>query len=346
MTKIGDSIRDSALSVGSRVIIVVAAFVVATLLLLVSGYNPAAAARGIWRGVSDIGGLIRWSIPLILAGLAVSAAFRTGMFNLGVDGQLYLGAVAATAFGLSMADSTIPGFLMILGAFVIGMLAGAIWSAIPGILRLVWNTNEVVTTLMLNFVALYFTDYLVLGPLRGTGATGTTYSSDNIPAPMWLQTIIPGSKATTAIFLCIVVAFVLTFVFRRTTLGYEFKVVGASPNLARYGGIPWQRVLFISMVMSGAIAGMAGVVEILGVHYRFPGRFNPGLGFNGIVVSLIAGHNPIGIIFAGLFFGALRNGARYMERLVDVPRAMVEIVEGLIILAVAGRITILRWRKK
>jgi general nucleoside transport system permease protein len=346
MTRIRDTVRESALSVGSQVIIVVAAFAVATLLLLVTGYDPAAAARGIWRGVADVGGLVRWSIPLILAGLAVSTAFRTGMFNLGVDGQLYLGAVAATAFGLSMADTSIPGFLLIFGAFVAGITAGALWSAIPALLRLVWNTNEVVTTLMLNFIALYFTDYLVLGPLRGTGATGTTYSSDNIPESMWLDTIIPGSKATTALFLCIILAVVLAFVFRRTTLGYEFKVVGTSPNLAKYGGVPWQRILFLSMLMSGAIAGMAGVVEILGVHYRFPGRFNPGLGFNGIVVSLIAAHNPIGVIFSGLFFGALRNGARYMERLVDVPRAMVEIVEGLIILAVAARITILRWRKK
>lgn len=345
MTNTRGLLRSTAQNVANQVIIVLVAFLIATILLLLTGYDPSAAARGIWRGVTDVGGLVRWSIPLILSGLAVSTAFRTGMFNLGVDGQLYLGAITATAFGLAMPSSGLPGFLLIFGAFLAGMMAGAIWAAIPAVFRLLWHTNEVVTTLMLNFVAIYFTDFLVLGPLRGTGATGTTYSTDAIPQAMWLRVLVPGSKATTGVLLAIALAVLLAFVFRRTTLGYEFTVVGTSPNLARYGGIPWRRVLFVSMLMSGAIAGMAGVVEVLGVHYRFPGRFNPGLGFNGIVVSLIAAHHPIGIIFSGLFFGALSNGARYMERLVDVPRAMVEIVEGLIILAVAARVMIVRWRK-
>ncbi len=340
------TILEALRKIMEQVLLVVIALLVATIILSFTGYSPAVAFYGIWRGIVDLGGMLRWTIPLIFCGLAIAVAFRTGVFNLGVDGQLYLGAVAATWVGLQVSKLGLPGSILILAAILGGCIAGGLWACIAGILRVVWGANEVVATLMLNFVAVFLTDFLVLGPMRGTGATGTTYSSDTIPKSMWLHTMIRGSRASTGIFIAIVLALILAFILFRTTLGYEFKVVGSSPLFARYGGIHYKRVLLISIVMSGLIAGLAGTIEVLGVHHRFPGRFNPGLGFDGIVVSLIARHNPIGILASGLFFGALQNGARNMERIMDVPKSMVEIVQGMIILVVSTQFLFIKFKQR
>lgn len=328
-----------------QVALILAAMLFATLLLLVTGYEPTAVFRGLARGVTtDIGGTLRWATPLILTGLAVAVAFRASVWNIGVDGQLYLGAVAATVVGLKFGFLPMP--LAILGALLAGMTAGALWALLAGVLRTQWGASEVVTTILLNFIAVLFTDYLVLGPLRGTGATGTTYSTDTVPEQFWLGRLLPGTQANWGLLIAVLLAVLLFYLLTRTTVGYEFKVVGTNPWFARYGGINVKRVILVSLALSGAIGGLAGVIEILGVHHRFPGRFSAGLGFDGIVVALLARNHPIGILLSGFFFGALRNGAMNMERITDVPRAMVEIVEAVIVLAVSAQFAFRLWRRR
>lgn len=333
-----------AAATGRQCSVLFAALAIAALVLWVSGYDPLAMLVGIYKSIaSDFGDTLRWSIPLILTGLAVSAAFRAGVWNLGVDGQLYLGAMAATVIGLQFAGLPFP--LSVITALLAGIVAGALWAALAGLLRVRWGANEVVTTLFLNFIAILLTDYLVLQPLKGTGMAAGTSATNKLAEHFWLSRLLPPSQANAGLFLAILVALLLAFLFWRTSLGYEFNLTRQNPRFARYGGINVKRVIMLSMLLSGAIAGLAGAVEILGVHHRFPGRFSHGLGFDGIVVALLAKNNPLGVLLAGFFFGALRNGAMNMERVTDVPRAMVEIVQAIIVLLVSAQFAWTAWLK-
>lgn len=324
------------LTLGRQIVLIALALILASIVLHLMGYDPFAIVKGTYRSIAtDFGDTIRWTTPLILAGLAAAAAFRAGVWNLGIDGQLYFGAATAAIIGLVAADLPFP--LSIVAAMLGGIVAGAIWALLAALLRILWGASEVVTTLLLNFVAFEITDYLVLGPFKGTGLAAGTMSTNRLPKEFWLERILHPSQASVGIFIAIVLAIVLAFVLFRTTIGYEFKLIRQNWRFARHGGIDVKRVVIVSMLISGAAAGLVGVVEVLGVHHRFPARFSLGLGFDGIVVSLLAKNHPIGIVVSGFFFGALRNGAMNMERLTDVPRSMVEVVQAIFVLLVSAQ---------
>ena len=171
-------------------------------------------------------------------------------------------------------------------------------------------------------------------------------STNQLPKEFWLERILHPSQASIGIFIAVVLAIVLAIILFRTTIGYEFKLIRQNWRFARHGGIDVKRVVIVSMLISGAAAGLVGVVEILGVHHRFPARFSLGLGFDGIVVSLLAKNHPIGIIASGFFFGALRNGAMNMERLTDVPRSMVEVVQAIFVLLVSAQFAVNHWSNR
>jgi len=321
-----------------KVVIVCLALLVIILVLALTGFNPMSLLQGMGRALSsDIGGTLRWVTPIILCGVAVAVPLAAGFFNLGVDGQLMLGAITSAAVGLFL-HGHLPPFLVGLLALLAGALIGMLWALIPAFFRATWGTDEVVTTLLLNYIAVLITDYLVMGPLMGKGATGTTYSTESLSEDLWLTRIIPQSAATTGIIIALVIAIIAQFVMYRTNLGYRIKIVGSNARFARYAGINAKRIIIVTFLISGAIAGLVGGIEIFGVHHRFPGRFNNGLGNDGMVVSLMAENNPLGIILSGFLFGVLRNGGMNMERVTEIPRAMVDIVQALIILTVTGRI--------
>ena len=337
--------RKSLASLLQPVLLSVFAILLASLVLLSLDYDAFAIFKGIYKSVvDDFGDTLRWSIPLIFTGLAVAVAFRAGSWNLGVDGQLYLGAIAATTIGLKL--PYLPSPISILVALLAGAIAGALWAGIAALLRVFWNTNEVVTTLFLNFIAFLFTDFLVLGPLKGVGMAAGTFSTNKIPEHFWLARIFHPSQANVGLFIALAMTLFVGFIFYRSTVGYEFKLVRQNSRFARYGGVSVKKVIWLSMLLSGAIAGIAGSIEILGAHHRFPGRFSHGLGFDGIVVALLAKNNPFGVMFSGIFLGALRNGAMNMERITDVPRAVVEIVQSIIILMVSAQFGFSIWRKR
>ena len=316
------------------------ALFLATIFLKVSNYPPFAILNGIFLSLTkDLAGTIRWSAPLILAGLAVCVTFKARIFNLGVDGQLYLGAAAATAVALHMPAGN--SFVLLICVFAAAMMAGMFFAVIPALLKIYMETNEVVSTLLLNFIAALFVDYLVAGPMRDMSAGANLNASPLLPQTAWLPRIawLQPSSANIGFYIAIAVALVLTFLFYKTTTGYEIKIVGSNDEFAGYGGIRTGKTTIQVMGMSGAIAGIIGAAEVTAVQRRLMAGFNPGFGFNGIVVSLLANNNPVGIVLSGIFFGALRNGGANMERLTAVPSAVTNIVMAIIILTISAQFT-------
>ena len=319
-------------SFGKKLALILLAMLLASLFLLISGYDFFAVFKGVWLGVTkDFSGTIRWMTPLLFTSIAVCLSQKAQLFNLGVDGQLYLGACAASCVALNLTG--LPPLMTILIAMLAGMIAGLIYAGIPALLKIYLGADEVVTTLLLNFVAVQFTEWLVLGPLKPLEVTGTT-STANFAKELWLPRILTPSQANIGLFIALLCAGLLAFVMYKTVFGHEVKIVGANSRFAKYSGVNVVRVTLCTMLIGGAVAGLAGTVEVLGSLHRLPTGFNQDLGFNGIVVSLLAQNSPIGCIAAAFFFAALKNGASNMERISDIPAAVSEIVQALVILTV------------
>lgn len=341
------ALQEGAATVGRQVVLIVFSLLLATIFLAISNYDKMAIVQGIIDGLtSDIAGTIRWSTPLILAGLAICVTYKAEVFNLGVDGQIYLGAAAATAVALRL--PVMNNLAAVTIVFLVAMVAGALFALIPAVLKVYFNTNEVVSTLLLNFIALYFIEFLVTGPMRDTKAGTNLNASALMGEHTWLARLsyLQPSEANVGFYLAILAAVILAIIFFKMTAGHEIKIVGANPTLALYSGIRPDRITLRVMMMSGAIAGLIGAIEVTAIQHRLLAGFNPGIGFNGIVVSLLANNNPIGVIFSGFFFGALKNGGINMERMTDVPSAVTEIVMAIVIITISARLALPRFFKK
>lgn len=324
--------------------LILIALILATGFLAVSGYEPLAVVKGLIESISgDLGGTIRWATPLILSGLAICVVYKAEVFNLGVDGQLVMGACAATAVAFAI-PQTLPPALAVPVVVLAAMAAGALYAFIPACLKVYTGTNEVVSTLLFNFIANLFLEYLVTGPLTDKTTGVALNASAAIPENAWIPRLsyLAPSTANIGLYLALVLVALIAFIFYKTTLGHEIKMVGANPVLARYAGMKPKKNVFQVMLISGAIAGMIGAIEVLAVQHRLLVGFNPGFGFDGIVVSLLANNNPIGVLFSGFFFGALKNGGVNMERATDVPSAVTDIVMAIIIIIVAADFAIPR----
>ena len=340
--------RAVGLGVLKRVLLIVLALAVASIFLAVSGYDPLAILKGLAQSMTqDLAGTIRWSTAMILAGLAVCVCYKANIANLGVDGQIFLGASAASAVALNV-QAGASHTLSLLEIFLAAALAGMLFALIPALLKVYLNVNEVVSTLLLNFIGEDFVNYLVNGPMKDPSATTNLSASAKFAEEAWLphlQAFEP-SSANVGAYIAIVLVIAVTFLFYRTTLGHDIKLVGANSEFARYAGINPKLTTIKCMCMSGAIAGIIGAIEVTAVQHRLITGFNPDLGFKGIVVSLLAGNNPIGVVFSGIFFGALKNGCTNMEGMTGVPSAISSIVEGAIILVICADFTIRFVRKK
>jgi len=322
-----------------QVCLIIVSLILASIALGVSGYEPLAIVKGIVNGLtSDIAGTVRWATPLILSGLAICVTYKAEVFNLGVDGQLYMGAAAGTAAALALPKGMNHVISLII-VFLAAIIAGALFAMIPALLKVFLDTNEVVSTLLLNFIAILFIEYLVNGPMMDRTAGTNLNASEVLPENTWLPRIsfFDPSSANIGFYIAIVVMLLITFIFYKTTLGHEIKMVGSNPVLAKYAGMKPKRTILQVMAISGAIAGMVGAIEVTAVQHRLLSGFNPDFGFDGIVVSLLANNNPIGVVFSGIFFGALKNGGINMERLTDVPSAVTEIVMAIIIITISAK---------
>lgn len=312
-----------------------AGFAGLALVLLALGYPPAAAFAALWRGAFGSwyalasATLVR-AVPLIILGFGFALAFRGGALNVGMEGQFLVGAIAATWMGLLVRGW--PVVAAVPAVWLAGLFAGAVWIVVPVLLKVRFGVLEVISTLLLNFVAEALVSFMVQGPLQE--AKGIYPQSDLIAASAWLPHL-PGTRLHLGFALAIGLALLGQVLFDRTQWGFRLKAVGAGPRAAWFAGrIPSGRLFAAALLGSGAIAGLGGAVEIGGVTHALFQNLSPGYGFTAIAVALLGRGQPIGIILTGVLFGALEAGAGAMQRDAGIPSVAVAVVQAVIILVV------------
>lgn len=268
--------------------------------------------------------------PLIFTGLAHAVAFRTGLFNIGVEGQFIMGMLAAALIGLIPG---IPSVLHVTLVLVGGIIFGAIWAAIPGYLKAKVGTNEVVNTIMMNFIAMNVSNYFVKGPIHREGSASSQMILESARLYRFLS---PSERVNVGLFIGIILAVLIYFLLWKTTIGYEIRAVGLNMFAAEYGGINSKKNIILAMVISGAIAGLGGAVHVAGtIHkaHQLVGFTN--YGFDGIAVALLGKSHPIGVLFSSVLFGGLNSSARILQKF-RIPKQIVYIIQGIIIIFVAA----------
>jgi simple sugar transport system permease protein len=305
--------------------------------LRVGGYDPGLAGRALVEGALGSSGailsvtLVR-TVPLLFTGLAVALAFRAGVWNIGAEGQLYAGAVAASWVGLAAAGTTLPAWLLVPSVLAAAAAGGMVWAAVPALLKVRQGVGEVITTLLMNFVALHLVGWLVRGPLQES--RGVFPQTDPIAAAARLPRLVPGTRLHVGFALAVALAVALWLFLRHTRAGFAVRAVGASPAAAAtVGGFSTPRVVLGVFLASGALAGLAGAGEVAGVTFALYDNLSPGHGYTAIAVALLAGLNPLGVVLTSVFFGVLEGGAGAMQRTAGVPAAWVSAVEALAILS-------------
>lgn len=282
-------------------------------------------------GTYNIANTLMLTTPLLFAGLAVAFAFQAGLFNIGVEGQLYVGGLAAAIVGLY--GTGLPTPIHVTLALLAGAVGGGLWALLPAYLKARVGAHEVVTTIMMNYVGILLTTLLVKTYFKEAGPVNQTAF---LPYSARMAELIPGTRLSWAIILGVAVAAGIEFLLKRTAVGFEIRAVGENPAAAEYAGVNPRRQIIIAMVISGAIAGLAGASVVMGTLYRFIANFSPGYGFTGIAVALLGRNQPWGVVPAALLFGALQSGGMSMQLFARIPLDLMTVVQGLVILFVAA----------
>jgi general nucleoside transport system permease protein len=323
-----DRVREIATAFGLTLLVAA----LCAVLLAVTGVNPLRAyleiVRGAFGSPNAIAECLVYATPITLTALSVILCFRCGLWNIGADGQLYIGAIAAVGVGFNTMN--LPGALVLPAMLVAGFAAGAAYAAIPAFLRLRFGSSEVIVTIMMNFLAATFAIYLIGGPWASgiTPATGPIVSSGVLPI------IIPGTRLSASFIIAILAAAILSRVLSSSVFGFQVRTIGQNINAAKYAGIRVNRTMFLSFAAGGGLAGLAGFGEIAGIYHNLPAGLSPGFGYTGIVVALLAKLNPVRAVVVAFLLGALNVGADSMQRALGVPVSIVAIMEGLLILLI------------
>lgn len=304
------------------------------------GYNPIDVFSTLLKGAvgtpKNIATSLRWATPLMFTGVAAALSFRGGMFNFGIDGQLYFGSLAATIVGIKCTG--LPGFVLIPLMMIISMVCGAIWAFIPAFVRVKLQGSEIVPALMLNYVSMYLTDYLVHYYFLASGTNGDSLKTERIAEQAQFSPLFQGYQLTAAIFLGLLVVFLFWWLMKKSKIGYSISMSGVNPVFSQYGGIQVDRMRILVMLLSGALAGLGGAVEIMSMRWRFESGFAPNFGNDGILAALLGSSTPIGTLIGTLFMGALKSGSLAVERYTDVSRSLATVIQGLIICFVSARL--------
>jgi ABC-type uncharacterized transport system permease subunit len=315
-------------------IAIVAAFLVSLVFIAALGADPIAAYIKMFTGVfgkkSGIFEVLAKATPLIIMGLGVSIAARGGLSNLGGDGQFYVGAICAVCVGLYL-PATLPAPLIWVLAIIVAIIAGGIWGGLAGWLKARFNTNEVIITIMLNYVGLYIVSWLVSGPLEAPGGIPQTLA---LPEQYYLPKLMTGSRAHWGILLAFVLAVAVKFLFKKTTVGYRIEAVGSAPNAATYGGINQKFYGVLILFISGAFCGVAGMIEVYGTYYRVLEGITSSFGFTAMLIALLGKLDPYAVILGSLFISVLTVGANSMQIAMNVPTSIVNVIQSLIIVFV------------
>jgi len=319
------------------------AILVGGVIIAVVGGNPFAAyiglAEGAFGSAKALSETTVWATPYIFAGLAVAVAFKGGLFNIGAEGQLALGAVVAALIGYALPGwlhISLPIYIHLPLTIILGVLAGAIWAAIPGALKAFTGGHEVINTIMMNYIALNITSYLLNGPMKDPDPLNLTARTPEIAVSARIPPIFPDLRFHWGFILALIVAVIIWWLLWKTTLGFEIRTVGANPDAAKYAGINVKRTIITTMALSGALAGLAGVIEVTALNYRHELGFSIGYGFDSIAIALLGKTNPFGVVLAAILFGAMRNGGTRMQFMTQIPVDIISVIQGLILLFVAA----------
>jgi simple sugar transport system permease protein len=270
--------------------------------------------------------------PYIFAGLAVALGFRGGLFNIGAEGQLFVGALASTYVGYSIEG--LGWYLHLPLALLAGILAGALWGAIPGILKAWTGAHEVINTIMMNYIAFRLVDFMLLGPMARPDGLPIT---EEIGKSAYLPALFPEPiRIHVGFFVALFVAWLVYWFLWKTKYGLEIRMVGANPNAARYAGIKVRTVTVLTMAISGCLAGLAGTVQILGIEHKMVQALSPGYGFDAIALALLGNSHPLGVVLASLLFGFLRGGTARMHSVAGVSEEIIKVIQALIIIFIAA----------
>lgn len=325
--------------------------------MAVSGANPFDAYQGLLCGVGiicaggenpalELSNTIVYLTPLITAGVAVALPFRAGLFNIGAEGQLLAGTIMCAVVGIKLGG--LPGIALVPLELIAGMIAGALWAGIAGVLKATVGAHEVVTTIMLNYVALWLVRFLIIGgPMQAPGAFS---ASSPISVDGRLPTFFPNSntlqifglpssvyRVHTGLIIALAAAAVFAFLLWRTSLGYEIRAVGQSQKAARYAGVSVRRTIIVTMLIAGAFAGLAGAIQIAGVDRQMTDKyFSDTTGFDAIAVALLGLGSAVGIVLAALLFGALHSGGAVMQSDAGLSSNLVLVLQALILFSIAG----------
>ncbi|HTD33814.1 MAG TPA: ABC transporter permease [Candidatus Elarobacter sp.] len=317
-------------------VVIVLVFGVGSIAMLLAHVSPVDGFAALFDGAFGTRGEIAETLVqttnLLFPALGIAVAFRAGLFNIGAEGQLVIGGFLAGWLG---AQFPVAGYLAVPMVLLAGVVGGGLWGAIPGVLRARFGANEVISTLMLNVIAVLLTTYLVTGPMQ-QGNAGASETGP-LPKAAQLPDLLSDTRLTWAFVIAIVVALVLHWVLQRTVFGYELRAAGDAPEAAKRAGIDLGRTALVAMTLSGAIAGLGGATIVAGVLHRFNTGLSPGYGFIAIAVALVGNLEPLWIIVASLAFGILFSGAIGMQTEAQVPREVVSLIIGLVIVALAGR---------
>lgn len=323
----------------SSVIALIVSLGVGFAIILFTGNSPFLAFRymllGSFSSWTNFGDMLATSTPLIIIALSVAVTFRAGIFNIGAQGQMYLGALAAAWAGYAL--YWLPGPLLILVCFLVGAAVGAFWALIPALMKIHLRSyaNEVVSTLMLNYVAVLITSYLVKGPLRDPQAgSPMTYK---IAASAWLPNLVAGSSATIGFIIAIGLVIVMVLLLGKTIWGKGLAFVGQKQRFAEYIGFSYTRIVLQSMVLAGMLAGVTGVILVLGIDHRFVQSLSPGYGFIGLTVALLGRLDPWGALVGGLLYGVMMNGGTIMQQHTSVPYPLVSVIQGVLVVLVTAQ---------
>jgi len=336
---ISEQSREILLRARTVVAVLFLAFLISGMLVYIDGSNPfevfGVLIQGSFGNVRAVANTLATATPLIFTGLSVAVAFRAGALNIGSEGQMAIGALASALIGVYA--TVLPSILHMAAAFIGAAVAGGLWAAIPGLLKNRYRVNEVVGTLMANYVAILFANYVVTYPFRYENAPMGI--SPNIADSAKLTPFLPLTRFGWPFIIAVIIALTIWWMYRKTLFGRELTVVGSNPRFAEYIGVKPKPKFLWAMILSGALAGIGGAVLVLGVQYRFVQDITANMGFDGIPIALIAMNKPVGVMFVAIAFGALRVGGLKIEGIAGVPFELTQVIQALIILLLAGSMT-------
>ncbi len=336
--KAADFVRRQAFQQAiSLILSIVVALILGLALLASTGRMPGEVFNGAYSSTfsSDyrIANMIARLITIVLVALAAAIPFKTGIWNIGGDGQLLIGAFSSALVGIYATG--LPALLHVSLAVIAGILGGALWAAIPGFIRLKYNANEIVTTIMMNYLATLFTGYLVNYPFHAPGSSNA--ETLNVLDTATLPRLVPMSNLSWGLYITIAIFILIYFIDKKTSWGFEWRVIGSNEEFSNYGGVNNQRMRFIAMCLGGALAGLAGAILVLGNYHKFIAGMGGGVGFTGVLIAIIAANSPIIILLIAVIFAILQNSIIGMQSKIGIAVEFSDIIQSVIILMVITR---------